>query len=353
MLRRRNRPFYPRTARSNIARMASTCAVVGLDIGGANLKAAHSDGPAITSPFPLWKNPAGLSAALRQLLSAMPSADILAVTMTGELCDCFASKHAGVQAILAATKHVAGSLPVRVWRSDGRFSSTDAAGDDALLTASANWSALATFAGRFAPVGPAILIDIGSTTTDLIPLFGGRPVPTGRTDTERMHSGELVYTGIRRTPLCAILGRIVAAELFATTLDAWLLRGSIAEDASDCHTADGQPATRAAAHLRLARMLCGDLSTTTASERLHLAQVCELQQTNAVASALQGVVSSLAGPIQTIILAGEGEFLAKLAVERLGGMPTAARVSLADRLGPARSQAACAYAVAVLAAEEH
>src|SRR5438046_1175169 len=70
--------------------------VLGLDIGGANLKAVHADGSARTVRFPLWKQPADLPAALSALLASMPHSTRLAVTMTGELCDCFATKREGV-----------------------------------------------------------------------------------------------------------------------------------------------------------------------------------------------------------------------------------------------------------------
>ena len=99
--------------------MASS--VLGLDIGGANLKAAHSTGVVFLRPYALWKNPDGLPEALRQLVRESPPHDQLAVTMTGELCDCFETKRHGVAAILAAVDALAGHSPVRVWRTDGRF----------------------------------------------------------------------------------------------------------------------------------------------------------------------------------------------------------------------------------------
>ncbi|HSG72948.1 MAG TPA: hypothetical protein VLA12_21220, partial [Planctomycetaceae bacterium] len=74
--------------------------VIGLDIGGANLKLAHSDGICLTRPFPLWKQPDLLPDALGQLLQELPPADTLAVTMTGELADCFTTKREGVRHIL-------------------------------------------------------------------------------------------------------------------------------------------------------------------------------------------------------------------------------------------------------------
>ncbi len=327
-------------------------AVLGLDIGGANLKAAHSDGRARSVPFALWKDPSRLPDALRPLIAEMAPADVLAVTMTGELCDCFASKRQGVLAILEAVTAAAGQTPVRVWGNDGRFVDPTTARATPLQAAAANWLALATFAGRYAPTGPALLIDIGSTTTDVVPLLDGRPVPKGRSDPERLRSSELVYTGVRRTPLCAVLGGQGAAELFATTLDAYLHLGTIPEDPADQNTADGRPATRAAAEARLARMLCADLETSTADERRRLAERVLLRQVMALEFAFKTVASRLPALPQTILLAGEGEFLARAALEHQKDIPPCHAVVLSDVLGAAISRSACAYAVAMLAAEQ-
>src|SRR5262245_2088910 len=180
--------------------------VLGLDVGGANLKAAHTAGGARLRPFALWKQPDWLAEELRDLLAGWPPFDRLAVSMTGELCDCFATRREGVLHILAAVERVARGTRVDVWHTDGQFHAAEGTRANPLGAASANWHALATFAGRFVPRGPAVLIDVGSTTTDVIPLRDGRPCPMGRTDRERLRVGELIYTGVRRTPLCALLG---------------------------------------------------------------------------------------------------------------------------------------------------
>src|SRR5262249_36151132 len=148
-------------------------------------------------PFALWRRPGELAGALRELVAAFPPADAVAVTMTGELCDCFADKREGVHAILRAAEQAAGGRPGRVWLNSGRFAELGVAWRDYLRAASANWLALATYAGRFAPAGPALLVDVGSTTTDVVPLLDGRPVPQGRTDPERLQAGELMYRGAR------------------------------------------------------------------------------------------------------------------------------------------------------------
>jgi (4-(4-[2-(gamma-L-glutamylamino)ethyl]phenoxymethyl)furan-2-yl)methanamine synthase len=327
---------------------------LGLDVGGANLKAAHSGGAARLQPFALWKDPAGLPDALRGLLGSMPAFDRLAVTMTGELCDCFETRRAGVLAILNAVEAAADGRPVRVWLTDRRLVKPEAARARPLLAAAANWLALATFAGRCAPQGPAMLIDVGSTTTDLVPLRDGRPVPFARTDPERLKSGELLYTGVRRTPLCAILGTGAAAELFATTLDVYLLLERTPEDPADRATADGRAATRAAAHARLARMLCADAETCAPEEARKLAERVLLKQVYALTSNIQQVARKMPSPPQTLVLAGSGEFLARAALQQDVfplDFPAGRFISLTDRMGPEVSQAACAYALAVLATE--
>jgi probable H4MPT-linked C1 transfer pathway protein len=329
----------------------SSVVSIGLDIGGANLKAAHLDGTACFRPFPLWRNPSGLGAALGALLAELPPASRLAVTMTGELADCFPSKRDGVAAILDAVAAVAAGRTVRVWQTEGRFVDPATARARPLSTASANWLALARFAGRFAPEGPALLLDVGSTTTDIVPLMDGRPAPMGRTDPERLRSGELVYKGARRTPLCALTDGAGAAELFATTLDVHLLLGLLPENPADTDTADGRPATRAGAHARLARMWCADLESSSERERIEYAEGLHRRLVRQLAAAVACVARRLPGAPRTLVLAGSGEFLARRVLAQIP-FHDAVVVSLAERLGPVLSTAACAHAVAVLAAED-
>jgi len=331
--------------------VAVPASVLGLDVGGANLKAAHSAGAARSRPFALWKVPTALPDALRELLRDWPPYDLLAVTMTGELCDCFPTKAEGVRAILDAVSLAAGGTPVRVWTTDGWLVDLAAARADPLPAAAANWLALATYAGRFAPRRPALLIDVGSTTTDIVPLLDGRPVPRGRTDSERIRRSELAYTGVIRTPLCAVLGSRGAAEFFATTRDVFLLLGRLPEDPSDCDTADGRPATRACAEARVARMICADLETSTADERRKLVEFAHLRQVMYVGGCIETVARSLPRLPETIVLAGVGEFLAQTALSKQKTVQPCPVFSFGRELGAEVSKAACAYALAVIASE--
>jgi probable H4MPT-linked C1 transfer pathway protein len=327
--------------------------VLALDIGGANLKAAHTSGAVRTHPFALWRNPNGLTDALRTLIAALPAFDRLAVTMTGELCDCYPTRRAGVLAILDAVEAAASGAPVRVWSLDCKLLDLEAARARPMTVAAANWLALAAFLGGHAPEGSALVLDIGSTTTDVVPLLDGKPVPQSSTDIERLRCGELVYTGVGRTPLMTLMRGDGAAELFATTADLYRVLEMVPEDPNDCDTADGRPATRENSHARLARMICGDLETTTVEERCRWANVCLARHVHAVRSAVERVAQRLPQPLRTVFVSGSGEFLAMMALQP---QPSSSfrferGMSFASGFGAEASRAACAHALAVLASE--
>jgi len=252
-------------------------------------------------------------------------------------------------------KQVFGDRTVHVWTNRGNLTPPDQFRDDTiLLPAAANWLALATYVGRLAPQGPGLMIDIGSTTADVIPLVDGQPVPRGRTDPDRLRSGELVYTGVRRTPVCALLAERVAAEWFATAHDVYVLLGLLPPEPENRSTADGRPMTPDLAHARLARMLGGDAEVTSAAETRALAERAFARQRTLVRDGIEQVVARLPGPPQTVIFSGAGEFLAEYAWDESAParrLPRPALYSLADWNGPGCSEAACAYALAVLAAE--
>lgn len=331
--------------------------MLALDIGGANLKAADGLGFAAWRPFPLWQRPAELANALAMLLADAPPADHLAVTMTGELADCFETKAEGVGRIVAAVEQIAAGRPVSVYLTDGSFVSPADARQRSLEAAASNWHALARFAGRHAPAGTALLVDIGSTTCDFIPLVDGLPAATGKTDPERLGSGELVYTGVARSPVCAVVAGLpwrrmqvpVAQELFATTYDAYLTLGDLPEALNDLQTANGRPATRAAARDRLARAICADRETFSDDDAQAAAAAIARTQLSKLTIALQGVLRRLPQPPATIVTAGQGEFLASRLIEKLG--LKAMIVSIAEQLGPNLSRVAPAHALAVLARE--
>ena len=254
--------------------------ILALDVGGANLKIADGAGYAAGVPFPLWKAPDRLSAALRELIRAAPPAERFVATMTGELADCFETKAEGMRAITGALVEGTAGRDLRIYLTDGSFVPPAIAIARPLEAAASNWHALARFAARYIRTGNGLLIDIGSTTCDVIPLVDGRVTALGRTDPDRLLAGELVYTGVVRSPVCAVAPTLpwrgqscpTAHELFATTRDAYLILGELAEDPAATDTADGRPATRTAAHDRLARAICADRDMFGAADALAAAR---------------------------------------------------------------------------------
>ena len=164
--------------------------------------------------FPSGEQPDELESAIASDLSTMfddvRNIDQLAVTMTGELADCFADRAIGVKHIVAHTQRAASRLGidiVRFYGVDGQFRSAHDATQQDELVAAANWHALANFVAR-STVESSILIDVGTTTTDIIPICDGRVATCAKTDFDRLQEGSLVYVGCRRTPVCALLSQV-------------------------------------------------------------------------------------------------------------------------------------------------
>lgn len=333
---------------------------LGIDIGGANIKVADGLGFARCRPFPLWRAPGELALQLREIIALAPAADAIAVTMTGELADCFATRRDGVRFILDAVDRVRGGRPLGIYSIDGRLRSRSAAGRSPALVAAANWHALARYATRFVPRnGVALVIDIGSTTTDIIPVSDQRVLSQCHTDLQRLQSGELVYTGVSRSPVCSVVSNVryrgrpcgIARELFATMRDAYVFLGRLPKDESDRDTADGQPMTKSHAKVRLGRMLCADQSEFRHADAVQLASDAGAAQVAMIRRALVQVAAKLPSIRRTYIISGMGEFLAN---DALPGAPSATRrrvISLTEFLGSEVSIAAPAHALAILARE--
>ncbi len=278
--------------------------------------------------------------------------------MTAELADCFATKREGVNRILSAVERWAGHTPTFVWQTSGDFVSTGQARDRPLAVAAANWHALATYVARLSSE-PALLIDIGTTTTDIIFLSARIPRPIGLTDRQRLQSGELVYTGVKRTPLCAVAPSVtlrgapcaLAAELFATMLDVYLWLGDLREDPADIQTANGRPATKADALDRLARCVCCDREEFSSDDADAMcAQLARAQQRQ-IQHSLERVLAVHKSAPRRAYVSGIGAFRALRCLAELERTRASEVVLLSDLFGTAAGEAACAFAIACLAAD--
>ena len=267
---------------------------LGMDIGGASVKVADAGDFAMTRSFALWRHPDRLEHELREILATSPSFTHLAVTMTGELADCFETKQLGVEFILDAIIRAAEGKHRRVYLIDGSLVSPIVARRSPQLVAASNWHALASFCRRFLTKGLGLLLDIGSTTTDIIPFDAESARSAGATDTQRLCRHELIYTGVERSPVCAIVQELpyrgatshVAQELFATTRDVYVLLGQLPEELTCTATADGRPATKAYARARLGRMICADATEVNHRDAAQIAAAIAVRQQRMIAEAV-------------------------------------------------------------------
>ncbi|MBM4023501.1 MAG: H4MPT-linked C1 transfer pathway protein [Planctomycetes bacterium] len=333
--------------------------LLALDIGGANLKAADGRGWSHAVPFPLWKRWRELPAALTALIAEAGPRRVVA-TMTGEICDCYASRAVGVAHIARALTAAAATCrePAGIYLVDGRIVTPSEAVADWRLAAASNWHALARLAASLTAGDRAFLVDVGSTTTDIVPLEDGRPAPRASDDAGRMLAGELVYTGMERTAVAAItpclphrgVWRPVASEAFAESRDAWLVLGALAEDPAAHDTADGAPAIREAARVRLARTMLLDPADFTAADVVEAAAWIAARQATRIARALRRTARGAGGPPQTVVLSGHGDELALRALAAADWRPTI--LHLGSHLGASVARAAPAHALACIARKE-
>jgi probable H4MPT-linked C1 transfer pathway protein len=240
--------------------------IVGWDIGGAHLKAALLQEGRLRDvaqwPCELWRGVPQLERAFAAVFRRWPECGDAAhaVTMTGEMADVFENREAGVASIVAHVTRRLGERSAFYVGGEDFVTATDAYMHWRAI-ASANWLATATVVARCVP--DALVVDVGSTTTDLVPIVGGRVAAQGRDDATRLACGELVYVGLVRTPLCALARTIrfgqrefnVMNELFATTADVFRLTGDLRAEHDQAAPADQMGKDAAATRRRLARMI--------------------------------------------------------------------------------------------------
>lgn len=335
--------------------------LIGLDIGGAHLKAALIEDGVLRAvrqlPCPLWRGLDRLDRALDTALAGWPTADAHAVTLTGEMVDLFPDRASGVATLSERLATRPGrTRPGTIRFFAGRHGLVDA-GQSATLAgdiASANWRASAQWTGLRLP--DAVLIDIGSTTTDIIALAQGRIATDSIGDADRLAGGELVYTGVVRTPVCALADRVpwrgrwqtLCNEFFATAADVHRVLEQLPDGADLHETADGRGKSGAESTARLARMLGLDAADGRPEEWRRVADHLARRQLERIRDGLDLVLSTtpLADDVP-LVGAGVGRFL----IERLAllcGRPYRSFGALCTDDPALREPAAdCAPAVAV------
>ncbi len=328
--------------------------VIGWDIGGAHVKAClmqHGEVVDVAQwACPLWQGMDQLVTALDAAAARWPGLGAAqhAVTMTGEMVDLFANREDGVRRIAEALVQSLGrSLPrssarslnppsVAFYAGDAGWCSADDVSTQWESIASANWLATAGHAAQHFDQG--VLVDIGSTTTDIIAFRNERVLTRSRTDAQRLAGGELVYHGVVRTPLCAVAKQVdwrgtphnVMNEFFATAADVYRATGEL-NPAHDLYpSADNAAKHLAATHQRLARMVGLDERDGSADDWLAFARSWRAAQVAVLGDELRRVIAAHGlGPQAVVVSAGCGDFLVRdVLAHAVGGAPSASPSSV-------------------------
>ncbi|MBD3192199.1 MAG: hypothetical protein GF308_16280 [Candidatus Heimdallarchaeota archaeon] len=347
--------------------------ILGLDIGGANTKFAliqKKEPPQEaeillvgSDYFPFWKKHQEYPTYLEQLVAKLTgqgySWEQVVFVTTAELADCFHTKKEGIgticQYVLQAFTKEKDKMEPLILDINGKFIPATRAEKSWLEVSATNWIAAANYLGKKYP--NSLLIDIGSTTTDLIPIRNGTIIAQGRTDLERLITSELVYSGLLRTNVAAIVQQVtlqgkmipIASELFATTGDIYLLLGDITEEEFTVETADGKPATVEHAKARLARIVCADINQLTTEEIMQIAKQIRKRQLTQISQAFNKILTDYRNRYSlnpTIILTGAGAKSLGIALLRENGIYE--QQLLDESLGKKESIALPAVAVAAL-----
>ena len=274
--------------------------IAGFDIGGANTDLAvvdFDDQGNITGIkadfeyFPMWlKNNELGDALLRLLGDDLKDIDAVGICMTAELVDAYKTKREGVIDIAKKSKE-SFSVPVGFIGINGVLSFEELV-ERPDEVAAANWIATSKIAAEIEE--NCIMIDTGSTTTDIIPIKNGSECAKGRSDLERLKTGELVYSATLRTNLAAIVDKVplgdewvrVSSELFAATADIHTVLGNITEEDYSCSTCDGAGKSKEECMRRISRVICGDMDMLSESDIEKIAAYIYKRQAEKVAEAL-------------------------------------------------------------------
>ena len=342
--------------------------VLGVDIGGANIKYSWTDfssedteqpsprDQSANTIFPMWKLHHELSRQLITDLARHQNENLIAcvITMTGELADCFFDRQQGVKHIVDHVEVAFSKLrfPQPVYYcTDGHFRTAAQRDGSEMLMAASNWHGLAQYVAQH-HCQDGLLIDVGSTTTDLIPIRGGGVVTQAKTDFDRLTEGSLIYLGGERTSLAMLVDTLqfrghsipVMREHFATMTDVRLLLGMLPESESDGDTADGKPRTKMHSINRIARLLGLSFEDLEQSEAVDLAQQIHDTAKAIILEKIRQLTEAYALP-KCLVLSGHNDDL----ISATGKWKT---ISLREILGTSVSRNAPAFAVASLLAAE-
>ncbi|MFP3984794.1 MAG: hydantoinase/oxoprolinase family protein [Candidatus Bathyarchaeia archaeon] len=345
--------------------------VVGLDVGGVSTKAAFiktEDGSVkelktAIKYFPIWKDgkeklPKVVEKLIENLVRSV-TLDGVGVTMTAELSDVYWTKKHGVNHVLDCVAQVFTDVPTFVLNVEAQLMPIENARKEPLKVAAANWAATGWMVSQM--ITNCLAIDVGSTTTSIIPIINGEIAVKGKTDLEKLTNGELIYTGALRTNVATIVKCIpirgqmtrVSSELFAQSGDIHMLLDHITEKDYTVETADGRRRAKKEAIARLARVVCADIDILSEQEIITMAQFIYKKQVAQIAEGLRRVYDRIKPRtregIPAVVIGLGRNFLARKAAEKAGLKRV---IDLAELLGVDAAIVSPSVGVALMAASK-
>ncbi|MFX0116505.1 MAG: hydantoinase/oxoprolinase family protein [Candidatus Hodarchaeota archaeon] len=335
----------------------------GMDIGGANTKYVvlkQDFGGELSTVdsnsffFPFWEKKTEFPVFIRKLVHSIEKKykkTEFGITITAELSDAFETKIEGIEFIVKAISKATTRTP-HIYATTGEFLTPASAISNWLKTAASNWHATATIVSHYFP--DALLIDIGSTTTDLIRIYQGKPCPQGFTDTERLQTGELIFVGILRTNLATLSNELLidgvttqtSTEFFACTGDLMRALGRINPQEYSIPTPDGKSTSLRHCLGRIAKVVCGDINTLNEDQIIDLAKQLLLCIQQRIQWGLDCQSRrKIPWPPKTCVLAGMGWRILGIDIAKALDSQIA---YLSDIIGEMEAEIAPAFSVALL-----
>lgn len=286
--------------------------IMGLDIGGANTdcciyEVKNNKVKHLVSKkeyLPMWNSKDKLEDCLKNMKKNY-NIDIVIVTTTAELSDGYLSKKEGILDISKKVMNVFVDSTVKFVTFNG-LQDYEYVVNNPLSAAAANWVATSHLISKIKE--ECIFMDMGTTTTDIIPIKNGVEIAKGHSDLERLCSGELVYSGMLRTNLASIVHEVpvndniatVSSELFSITADIHRILNNINENEYTCNSPDNKDKSVKSCKRRLTRLICADLDSLADEEIIKIAKYIEKEQINQISKGLLKVKSNT--NIQDVII---------------------------------------------------
>ena len=299
---------------------------LGWDIGGANTKVCVFDQNFIiinlhTKNIKVWDNFSDIKLFFKYISNIYKNYEIYNfITITAESCDNFTDRKHGMTNILEnCSNHIVGNK--LYYTNTNKFVDYNSAINKTEKLFSTNWMLTSKFLNSKKNID--LIIDIGSTTTDII--FKDMRIGSNINDYMRLVNKTLLYQGVVRTPLSMMTDNVLfkgnnislVNEVFATTGDIFNLHGDIDFSKLDYLGADNLQFTKVNSFTRLARIIGLDYKESEREYLILLSKYFKELFISKIIENIKIIFSNKIGDI-TISAIGEGRFLIEEISDKCG-----------------------------------